>query len=237
MGKHIRTLTVYYDTAISQEEIHLFRGAVLKALDGKADILYHNHRDETTFRYAYPLIQYKRLRGKAAIVCVDKGVELIGQFLSIAPESIILGTREVIPTITHIIPSRIFVQTWEDSFDYHISRWIPLNTKNYILYKALENDAERISFLENVLKANLLSMLKGLDIFLEKELQLHITNLSTPHILYNKGVGLTSFNADFSCNLSIPNNLGIGKNASIGCGVVRQHTTRENSSTNETINQ
>ena len=31
-----------------------------------------------------------------------------------------------------------------------------------------------------------------------------------------------AFNADFKCNLSIPNNIGIGKNASIGCGIVHQ---------------
>jgi hypothetical protein len=29
-----------------------------------------------------------------------------------------------------------------------------------------------------------------------------------------------SFNADFYCNLTIPNNAGIGKNASIGFGVI-----------------
>jgi hypothetical protein len=33
---------------------------------------------------------------------------------------------------------------------------------------------------------------------------------------------MMAFNADFISNLSIPNNLGIGKNASIGCGVVHQ---------------
>ena len=31
---------------------------------------------------------------------------------------------------------------------------------------------------------------------------------------------MLAFNADFKCNLTIPNNLGIGKNASIGYGVV-----------------
>ena len=31
---------------------------------------------------------------------------------------------------------------------------------------------------------------------------------------------MTALNADFNCNLTIPNNLGVGKNASIGYGVV-----------------
>ena len=65
-------------------------------------------------------------------------------------------------------------------------------------------------------------MLKGLDIHLEKELLVKITQLSDPYLIYNKGVGMMAFNADFISNLSIPNNLGVGKNASIGCGVVHQ---------------
>ncbi len=79
---------------------------------------------------------------------------------------------------------------------------------------------EKISLLENILKGNLLSMLKGLNIHLEHELIVKITNISDSYILYNKGVGMTAFNADFKCNLTIPNNVGVGKNASIGYGIV-----------------
>ena len=105
-------------------------------------------------------------------------------------------------------------------FSYHISRWLPLNSKNYLLYQQTEGVVERVSFLENILKANLLSMLKGLNIHLEEELSSKITEIGEPYLLNNKGVKMMAFNADFKCNLSIPNNIGIGKNASIGCGIV-----------------
>ena len=55
MAKYIRTLTVYYDANISSKEIPYFRGAVLKSMGGKANILYHNHIDTGSFRYSYPL--------------------------------------------------------------------------------------------------------------------------------------------------------------------------------------
>ena len=106
------------------------------------------------------------------------------------------------------------------AFDYHISRWLPLNSKNYQQYQNTEGLVEKIALLENILKGNLLSMLKGLDIHLEQELIVKITQLSEPYILYNKGIGMTAFNADFKCNLTIPNHVGIGKNASIGYGIV-----------------
>lgn len=80
MAKEISTLTVLYNTKIRNHEISLFRGAVLKSLGNKANVLYHNHTGEKTFRYAYPLIQYKRLKGNAAIVCVEEGADMIQLF-------------------------------------------------------------------------------------------------------------------------------------------------------------
>ena len=224
MGKNIRTLTVVFDTDISHKEIPLFRGAVLNSMGDRANPLFHNHTGEKTYRYAYPLIQYKRLGGKAAIVCIEEGADVIGQFLSESNGMLRLGERKVNCDISRIAPVKVLVQTWKTTFNYHISRWLPLNAKNYQIYRMTDDAKGKRALLENILKANLLSMLKGLDIYLEDELLLMITQLSEPHIIYNKGVALMSFNADFCCNLSIPDNIGVGKNASIGCGVLTKIT-------------
>lgn len=222
MSKYIRTLTVFFDIDISYKEIPLFRGAVLKSLGDKANVLYHNHTGDDSFRYSYPLIQYKRLGGKAAIVCIEEGADVIGQFLSESNGMLRLGERKVSCDISRIAPVKVLVQTWKTTFNYHISRWLPLNAKNYQVYRMTDDAKEKRALLENILKANLLSMLKGLDIYLEDELLLMITQLGEPHIIYNKGVALMAFNADFCCNLSFPDNIGVGNNASIGCGVLHQ---------------
>ena len=220
MAKYIRTLTIQTDADIHQKEVPLFRGAVLNSLGEKANLLFHNHLEDDKFRYSYPLIQYKRLGGKAAIVCVEEGADLIGQFLTETSDTLKIGDREIEWSTKRIQPARLLIQTWEDTFKYHISRWLPLNSKNYHLYQNTEGLVEKIALLENILKGNLLSMLKGLDIHLNQELIVKITQVSDPYILYNKGIGMTAFNADFNCNLTIPNNVGIGKNASIGFGIV-----------------
>lgn len=220
MAKYIRTLTVIFNLDIKYKEIPLFRGAVLHSMGNKADLLYHNHTGTTTFRYSYPLIQYKRLGGKAAIVCVEEGADVIGQYLSECPNSIKLGEREVECITDRISPVRMKVQTWHSTFKYHISRWLPLNTKNYHIYRMTDNEEERKALLENVLRGNLLSMLKGLGVRIEDELRIEIIQVEEPYILYNKGIAMMAFNADFTCNLSIPNNVSVGKNASIGFGVV-----------------
>ena len=222
MAKYIRTLTVITDAEIQQKEVPLFRGAVIKSLGDKASMLFHNHTGDNTFRYSYPLLQYKRLNGRAAIVCVEEAVDLIGQFLTETNENLTIGAREVEWHISKILPARLLVQTWENLFNYHISRWLPLNSANYQLYQNTEGVIEKTIILENILKGNLLSMLKGLDIHIEKEILVKITQISDSYLIYNKGVGMMAFNADFMSNLSIPNNLGVGKNASIGCGIVHQ---------------
>ncbi len=222
MTKFLRILTVITEADIKQNEIPLFRGAIIKSLGEDVNLLFHNHIGDNQYRYSYPLIQYKRLGGKAAIVCIEKGVDIIGQFLLSSDGKLRLGDREITCDTKRIQPARLLVQTWEQTFNYHISRWLPLNSKNYQLYQNIEGVIEKVSFLENIMTANLLSMLKGLNIHLEKELQVKLTQLSEPYLIRNKGVKMMSFNADFTSNLSIPNNLGIGKNASIGYGTIHQ---------------
>ena len=71
-------------------------------------------------------------------------------------------------------------------------------------------------------------MLKGLHIFVEEKVTAKIVSINRSYIIYNKGIALMSFDITFESNLSIPNNIGIGKNASIGYGVVHQEKTDKN---------
>ena len=214
-------LIIYFNNEIRNGEIPLFRGAIIHSMENKP-LLFHNHAEDG-YRYSYPLIQYKRIRGKAAIVCLKQGTEDIGELFSTKLQPLSLGTRVITPTIDKILPRRIRIQIWEKLFSYRINRWIPLNSKNYKEYSQLTDDSEKAQFLSKILTGNILSMAKGLGIIFEKEVIVKITKLSNPYILYNKGVGMTAFNAEFMCNITIPDNVGIGKNASIGFGIVHQN--------------
>ena len=231
--KHIRTLSIFFDTDISLHEVPLFRGGTLNILGEEANLLFHNHEATGKYRYSYPLIQYKRLHGKAAIVSVDEGVDIIGHLLSKYEGTIKIGERIVPIHISKIVPAKILVQTWKEPINYHISNWLPLNAKNFLLFQNLNDEQEKLDFLSKILQANILSMLKGFGIMLSDELTVKIKWLSEPRVIRYKGIGLTSFNANFSCNLSIPNNLGIGKSASMGFGVVYQKRPEKTEETEE----
>lgn len=100
-------------------------------------LLFHNHEGEK-LRYDYPLIQYKRIAGKAAIVCLKQGTEDIGEFFSSNHFTLHLNDRVMEAEITSIMPSRYNVQEWNKEFDYRINRWIPFNDKNYKEFKKMK---------------------------------------------------------------------------------------------------
>lgn len=216
----IRTLTLLFDNEIARHEIPLFRGAVIASMRGDANVLFHNHRIEEGYRYSYPLIQYKRIHGKAAIVCLNEGADIIGQFLSEGVRELNLGDRQVTMSPAMLRPERVIMQTWQDEFHYSLRRWLPLNSENYRRYQSCDGLAERIALLEGILRGNILSMAKGLGITVEHEITVTITSLSEPRLLRNKGIKLMAFDLEFRSNFSLPNFAGLGKNASIGFGVV-----------------
>ena len=220
MEKNIRTLTVLYNTEISNKEISLFRGAVLKSLGDKANVLYHNHTGEETFRYSYPLIQYKRINGKAAITCVEEGADIIGQFLTETSEPLTLGNREATFEVEKVLPEKVDVCISEMPIVYNLCHWLPLNAKNYSQYKDADSLVEKIHILERVLVGNILSFLKGVDIRLDDKLEIHITDILNQKLITYKKIKLMSFDIAFKANILLPSYIGIGKNASIGNGIL-----------------
>ncbi len=214
----VKTLIIKFNNTIERYEIPLFRGAVIASLD-EDNVLFHNHVGDN-FRYSYPLIQYKRINKKAAIVCIDKGTEAIGDFFSSSNFKFSLGDKEMEMLIENINFYQIDIASEENSINYRISNWLPLNSKNYELYNNVCGLVEKVQILERILNGNILSMLKGLGIHLDYMLNTSITNVLDTRIIKFKSVKLMSFDVDFSINIQLPNFIGIGKNNSIGYGVI-----------------
>ena len=222
--KYVRTLTVTFDTEIEFNEIPLFRGAVLKSLGGNANLLYHNHISDHSFRYSYPLVQYKCLHGKAAIVCVEEGVDLIGQILSELYGTINIGKRKTEYKVDAVHSSKVPIQIENELSVFQLRNWLPLNSQNYQQYQNTEELVEKIKILERVLTGNILSLLKGIGIHLEEQLIVHITDILSQKAVSYKNIKLMAFDIRFKTNISLPSYIGIGKNASVGCGLLSKIT-------------
>ena len=219
----IPTFIIQFDNEIESKAIPYFRGAVIASLE-KKDILFHNH-DEDKLRYAYPLVQYKRIHQKAAVMGIGKGIEVISQLLTANDSNYQIGNEKVEMRIeaANAYDNEIVLAENAD-FHYRLHNWLPLNSKNYAQYQKTESMVEHIQILERVLVGNILSFLKGIGIHLEEQIDLHITDITGQRAITYKKVKLMAFDIEFKTNIQLPQYIGIGKNASVGRGVLTRIT-------------
>lgn len=219
--KKIRTLLIKADTRISVSEIPLFRGAVINLLGGACS-LYHNHGAGDGVLYRYPLIQYKRINQRGAILGIEQGTEVLGKFLSKSGSVLAIGEREAEYGIVDISARQCLMQVWDEQFEYQIRKWLPFNAENYRAYSAADGLSDRIHLLESILTGNMLSFAKGVGETISSTIVCTITVLEPPVLYTYKGVRMMGFDAVFKTNISLPDHIGLGKGVSLGFGTIKQ---------------
>lgn len=224
--KKIRILNVIFDTEIQGHEIPAFRGAVAEKV-GLENIIFHNHLNDQSFLYKYPLIQYKRISKCPAIQCIDYGVDEIHKFFENKSWDLKISDRILDMKIKSLQMNQFTMQVWNKNFDYTIQNWIALNQENYPKFQTIESLTERIAFLEKTLTANIISFAKGIEWTIDKPIELHIKDLKESKAVTLKGKKVMGFNIDFSCNVFIPNYIGLGKSVSLGFGMVKQRLQKD----------
>lgn len=214
----IKTLIVRFDNELKRYELAKFRGAIIDLIGGD-DVYFHNHVNDQ-LRYAYPLIQYKRINGKAALMCFNEGTDSVDKLFLAKNKAITLGDRELVLELSEMKSNRFEVGVCDDLFNYRIRGWLPLNSENFTQYKQLDSIVEKVEALQRLLVGNFLSFGKGLGIRFEKQIICLITKLDDPYLVKHKQTSFMAFDLEFKSNITIPPFTGIGKGASHGFGIV-----------------
>ncbi len=219
--KKIRFLCVRFQAEIEAYEIPAFRGAVVKKA-GPEHILFHNHVGNQEFRYAYPVIQYKRIGRNPAIVCVDCGIDEIHHFFNNPNLDIEISGRQISLDVKKLQLNQHTLQVWERSFAVRLSHWLALNQENHARYLATDDELARLTLLEGILKANVLSFAKGVGWDVDREISLRIDRIARVRPVIFKEQKLLAFDVDFRTNVLLPDYLGLGKGVSHGFGIVQR---------------
>jgi hypothetical protein len=186
------------------------------------EILLHQHYEDGTVKYNYPLVQYKFIPEECLIVGIDDGAKVISN-LNLIGEVIRLSHREcrIIKKDTSFQEAPFGIAKAMSSYSF-LTPWLALNEKNYETYIRLGTWSERKELLEKViLPGNIISMSKSLGYTVPEPITANMGQMKeVPTKL--KGTPMLGFLGMFSVNFEIPDYWGIGKSVSRGFGTVKR---------------
>ncbi len=218
----MKKIVVLFKNKISFFEIPLFRGAIL-SLYNTSNNIYHNHDNINGYIYRYPLIQYKIIDNKAAIIAIGEKVDMIEGLIKCFDQPVFIGKKAVVLQLESITYEEFIPNIISENISYKITKWLPLNETNYKKYLNSNSLIDQIEILENVLIGNIISLCKGISFNIEHRIICKITEMSPTKMIKHKGVFLVSFDAKFNTNILLTDDIGLGKGSSHGFGQITKH--------------
>jgi hypothetical protein len=183
------------------------------------EILLHQHLDDNSVKYKYPLVQYKYVKGNCLLLGIEEGAKLISN-LNLVGKSIVFSndTYKILKKDTFIEEFPYGINKVNSVYSF-LTPWLALNEKNYEKYQKLGGWAKRKELLEKILIGNIISMSKSLGYTVPEPIKANINNLKEVQTSL-KGTPMLGFLGTFSVNFEIPDYWGIGKSVSRGFGTI-----------------
>lgn len=175
---------------------------------------FHNHKDEFSFNYASPLIQYRVVNGKLSILGIDKGADILLSCVENIKEINISG--EVIPVKPEIkisFPNLEIADEMKYKYKFE-SLWFALNAENYKKYQKGELDLSR------QVANNIIEFFKMCGVWADKKIE--VVGDFKEEDIRQKDITIKGFYGEFMTNVNLPDNISLGKRKSIGLGRIKK---------------
>ena len=207
------TLQITLDIPIARNQIRHLRGLVVERAGQQYDLL-HNHRDgrKDQVHYRYPLVQYKVVKGQATVMGINEGATLLRSLLdpdkmTFAGDLTVLRYKEACEPM----------QMTEQPKRYMLRQWLALNEQNYVRWKEMESEPERMAELERILTAHLLAFAAGIGFTVPRPrgLEVVLEEADAPRRVRCHDGQLLSFDVVFRANIALPPDVGIGDRKSV----------------------
>jgi hypothetical protein len=167
--------------------------------------------------YEYPKVQYKVLGNKIYVIGLEDYAEKVYAAVTKTRKLIIANKEFLIRNINFETANFEIV---ESNAKYKfITPWIALNNKNYFLFRNLHTTEEKRQMLNKILVGNILSFLKGLNIFIDFRLIPQVDYFKVIKVVVNKNAFVGVY-TKFGINILMPDYIGIGKSVSKGYGTI-----------------
>ncbi|MEX2410529.1 MAG: CRISPR-associated endonuclease Cas6 [Candidatus Paceibacterota bacterium] len=215
----ILTSTIRFpEISLATRDAHKLRGYFGEYFKEHSPLL-HNHYEDGSSRYRYPLVQYKVINAVPILVGINDGAELLTSLFLKISELDIGG--EIYPVYSkNISQQKARAEVVDDLQSYRFSNyWMALNTENYKQYIKINKDEQGI-LLNQILRNNLLSFFKGVGIWVEKKIMAKGDFQSKTSKF--KDQKMMVFEGEFVSNVVLPDLVGLGKSVARGFGAIKK---------------
>ena len=179
----------------------------------KENMAFHNHLSDG-YNYSYPKLQYKLIKNTLSVMGIGEDVTEINKkifeeidYLNIDGNLIFDIQKEI-----EIFDDEIEFMG-DKMYEYRfVTPYLPLNDKNFSKY------LKREYTLEQAITNNILEVLKGLGIWLEKENKIYVSADLQITSRDLKNVNMIAFIGNFYTNIKFPDYFSLGKRKSLGYG-------------------
>ena len=216
MTEILQTIIRFPEIQLDTRDAHKLRGYFGDYFKLHSPLL-HNHYEDGTLRYQYPLIQYKVINKIPTLVALNEGAELLSSlFLKI--DHIRLDNRNYPLSSKNIEQRKVPVGLSESLYEYRFDTlWMALNQENHKEYIRL-NIEEKDEKLNRILRNNILSFYKGAGIWLEDKVMAKGKFIEKETRF--KDSRMLAFGGSFVTNAMLPVGVGLGKSVSRGFGTI-----------------
>jgi len=241
--------TAIFEIPLSFSEVDYFRKAICSVVRKLrtpllqayiAPDLFYNHDDSSGHPInRYPLIQYKEIDGRAAITGINQGIDALAVLLRLLKQphnqyvnTIHINGRDAcLANHTTLVAHEHPIVLLNEPKEYEIKKWLPLEEDRYDIWKGAHSHSQRTDILSDALMKQLSFFLKGIAYDRELIYAARVTAISNTDWLREFNIHKIAFDCRFQCNLSLPEDIGIGQVPSIGfgrvCNVVVKHANNE----------
>ena len=217
MTEILQTIIRFPEIQLNTRDAHKLRGYFGDYFKLHSPLL-HNHYEDGTLRYKYPLIQYKVIGQTPTLVALNEGAELLSS-LFLKMDQIKLDNRNYPISSKNIEQRKITVGIGESLYEYEFETlWMALNQENHKEYIRLDAQ-EKHEKLNRILRNNILSFYKGAGIWLEEKVM--SKGKFTEKETRFKDSKMLAFGGSFVTNACLPAGVGLGKSVSRGFGSIR----------------
>ena len=179
----------------------------------RENTVFHNHLSDG-YNYTYPKLQYKLIKNMLSIMGIGEDVTEINKKLFEEIDYLNIDGNLIFDIQKEIEIFDDEIEFTEDKmYGYRfVIPYLPLNDKNFSKY------LKREYTLEQAITNNILEVLKGLGIWLEKENKIYVSADLQITSRDLKNVNMIAFIGNFYTNMKFPDYFSLGKRKSLGYG-------------------